>query len=104
MRLELIEPGLERQHRFAPQAEDAQARIAGHTLVCDEARPERMIVKLCGPLIRSVLEPVPMYCNVPPFSTRFAAAELEAPSVLAEPPFVSVGSRVVPPLIIVAPV
>jgi hypothetical protein len=37
MRLELVEPCLEHQHRFAPQAEDARAGIVGDALVVDEA-------------------------------------------------------------------
>jgi hypothetical protein len=37
MRLELVEPRLERQHRFAPQAEDAEARVVRDALVGDEA-------------------------------------------------------------------
>lgn len=41
MRLELVEPRLERQHRFAPQTEDAQARISRNALVGDEARLEQ---------------------------------------------------------------
>jgi hypothetical protein len=41
MRLELVEPRLERQHRFAPQVEDAHARITRDPLVGDEARLEQ---------------------------------------------------------------
>ncbi len=37
MRLELVEPRLERKHRFAPQAEDAYARVVRNALVRDEA-------------------------------------------------------------------
>ena len=37
MRLQLVEPRLEREDRFAAQVEYPQARIAGDALVCDEA-------------------------------------------------------------------
>ena len=41
MRLELVEPRVEGRHRFGPQAEDAQARIAWDALVGDETRLEQ---------------------------------------------------------------
>ena len=41
MRLELIEPRLERQHRFPPKVKDTQARVARGALVRDQARLEK---------------------------------------------------------------
>ena len=41
MRLDLIEPRLERKHRLRPQAKQADAGIIGHALVGDQARLEQ---------------------------------------------------------------
>ncbi len=53
---------------------------------------------------RSVLCPLPVYCNVPPSRTRLAAALLETPMLLLLPPSASVLTLKIPPLIVVPPV
>ena len=64
MRLKLIEPRLERQHRFAPQAEDAHARITGLSLGSEDIRittdfndaPETTLGELLGVLDKAQVQ------------------------------------------------
>ncbi len=53
---------------------------------------------------RFVVPNPPVNRNVPPFSTRLAAALLEAPMLLAVPPSCNVATLSTPPLIVVGPV
>ena len=53
---------------------------------------------------RLMLATPPVYCNVPPLKTKFAAALLAAPMSLARPPFASAPTTVVPPRRVVTPV
>ena len=53
---------------------------------------------------RSVLTAAPVYCSVPPFSTKLVAALPDAPMPLAAEPLASVLTLTIPSLIVVLPV
>ena len=54
--------------------------------------------------LRSMETLAPVYCSVPPPSTRLAAALVDAPILLLEPPLARVPTLKVPALMVVAPV
>ena len=62
------------------------------------APPLAVTVKL-----RSVDAPTPVYCKVPPSSTRFAAMLVEAPMALVRPPFSISATLSTPPEIFKTP-
>jgi len=53
---------------------------------------------------RSVLAVAPVYCSVPLFKTRLAAAGEACPKLPATPPLPMVATDKMPPLIVVVPV
>ena len=77
----------------------ASVRLVAPTVTSIEDVVPGLKVKL-----RSVEAVAPVYCNVPPPSTKFAAALVAAPRFPTTPPFPIVATLNVPALIVVAPV
>ena len=63
-----------------------------------------LVVPAVSVYARFVATVPPVYCSVPPPSTRFAATLVDAPILLAAPPLASVFALNTPALIVVAPV
>ena len=63
-----------------------------------------LVVPFVSVKLRSVLAVPPVYCSVPPPSTKFAAALVAAPKFPAAPPAPIVPTERTPALIVVTPV